>query len=347
MNINLDLYDFPKLFTNKSHMDKLASISGSKALFTKEELNLLPDSDFALVIKEGTASTRKFPVVDKAHSYVSSLIFNKTKDELPPSIRNKVAANLVRGVAGGTIKDNIVTKADLEHNTKVAAVADEMARRVALKDTDFALVIKEASQTRRLYQIDSEELCKTAAAYFRDNYVRMPVEFRHKFAFALTNKVASEEYNVTIPEIMHSYYSNSFNPLIEHELTARSQSAKEANVKKAYELLRSQYKKAHPIKVATILRELDKEAGLTKSQFFKDAYASVFGKASVVKEADDVTIQGGYQFDPNTLTTMPYEKFQGMFTPEDFKELQAAPTDGYNALPTIYQEQVANTAKGM
>ncbi|RLB79025.1 MAG: hypothetical protein DRH24_13570 [Deltaproteobacteria bacterium] len=344
--INLDLYDFPKLYTNKEHMSKLASISGGTSLFTKEELNLLPDSDFALVIKEGAASTRKFPVVDKAHAYVSALMFNKTQDSLPPTIRNKVAANIVKGVAGHTITDNTITKAALTASTKLATIATAVEKRSALKDSDFALVIKTAEETRRLYPIDSEAMCKKAAEYFEENYMRMPVDFRHKFAFALTTKIASEEYDVPIPDIVHSYHSNSFNPLIEHELIAREQSAKEASIKQAYALLRKQYTKAHPIKIATLLRGLDKEAGLESSRFFKNAYAAVFGKDTSVKQASDVTIQGNYQFDPSTLQTMPYEKFQGMFTPEDFTELQASPVEGYAALPTIYQEQVANIAQG-
>lgn len=343
---NLDLYDFPKLFTNKAHMSKLASISGGNGLFTKEELNLLPDSDFALVIKEGAASTRKFPVVDSSHAYVSALMFNQTQSQLPPAVRNKVASNIVKGVAGHAITDNVIAADTLAANIKVAEVADAVAHRSALSDNDFALVIKTADETRRLYPIDNEELCVKAAAYFGEHYKRMPVDYRHKFAFALTNKIAAEEYSVNMPDIMHSYYSRSFNPMIEHELLERSKSTKEASAKKAYGLLLSQYKKAHPIKIATLLREIDKEVGLSESRFFKDAYASVFGKATAVKQAEGVTIQGSYQFDPATLQTMPYEKFQGIFSPEDFAELQGAPVEGYAALPTIYQDQVAEIAQG-
>ena len=345
MNIaNLDLYDFPTLFTNKAHMEKLASISGGTSLFTKEELNLLPD--FALVIKEGATSNRRFPVMDRSHAYVSALMFNKTQEALPTAIRNKVAANIVKGVAGHSITDNTITKAELDQSVKTAAVAVAVKHRTELKDNDFALVIKTASETRRLYPIDTKELCEKAASYFEKNYNLMPVDYRHKFAFALTNKIASESFDVTTPDILHSYYSQSFNPLIEHELLERLKSTKEANVKKAYNMLLTQYKKAHPIKVASLLREVDKEAGLDKSRFFKDAYAAVFGKAVAVKQASDVTIQGAYQFDPQTLQTIPYEKFQGMFTPDDFAELQAAPAEGYAALPTIYQDQVANIAQG-
>ena len=347
MNIaNLDLYDFPKLFTNAAHMDKLASISGGTALFSKEELNLLPDSDFALIVKEGAEKIRKFPVVDKSHAYVSSLMFNKTKDALPPAIRNKVAANLVRGVSGHAVIHNVVTADVLAHGVKIAAVASEVAKRAALEDSDFALVIKGANETRRLYPINDEGMCKKAAEYFGQNYQAMPVDYRHKFAFALKTKIASEDYSVSLPDIVHSYYSDSFSPLIEHGLIQRANSTKEANIKDAYNLLLTQYPKAHPIKVATILRGLDTEAGLTSSRFFKDAYATVFGKSMAVKAAADVTIQGSYQFDPNTLQTLPYEKFQGMFTPDDFKELQNDPQAGYNALPTIYQEEVANIAQG-
>lgn len=344
MNINLDLYDFPKLYTNQGHMSKLASAAGGSTLLSKEELNLLPDSDFALVIKEGAASVRKFPVVDKAHAYVSSIMFNETKGQLPGSVQNKVAANLVRSMAGNAITDNVVEKTALDKAVKVAAIAESTAHRASLNNEDFALVIKTAGQVRRLYPINTEELCEKAASYFKNNYKQIPVDFRHKFAFALTNKVASENFSVSLPDEIHSYYSKSFSPMVEAGIISRKLSTKEASVKDAYDLLLKQYKKAPPIKVAHLLRDLDKIAGLTESRHFKDAYATVFGKTVTEKKANDVTIVGKYQFDPNTLSTMPYDAFSNVLSQSDYTDLQADPVNNFNALPTMYQDQIANIA---
>lgn len=344
MNINLDLYDFPKLYTNEGHMSKLASAAGGSTLLSKEELNLLPDSDFALIIKEGAASVRKFPVVDKAHAYVSSIMFNETKGQLPGSVQNKVAANLIRGIAGNAVADNVVEKTAMDRAVKVAAVAKSATHRAELNNDDFALVIKTAGQVRRLYPIDTEELCEKAASYFKDNYKQIPVDFRHKFAFALVNKVASEGYSTSLPDEIHSYYSKSFSPMVEAGIISRKLSAKEASVSNAYDLLLKQYKKAQPIKIACLLRALDKVAGLTESKHFKDAYATVFGKTATEKKANDVTIVGKYQFDPNTLSTMPYDAFSNVLSQGDYTDLQSDPVNNFNALPTMYQDQIANIA---
>lgn len=346
MNIaNLDLYDFPAIYNNKHSMAKLASITGGSTLFTKEELNTLPDSDFALIIKEGAVLTRKFPVVDKPHAYASALIFNSTKEALPLRIRDKVAANIVKGVAGHAVTDNIVEKSELEKATKLAFVTDAVEARKSLDDTDFALVIKTGNEKRRLYPINNEHMCKRAAEYFEENYKSIPVDYRHKFAFALTTKIASEGYDVPLPDIISSYYSDSFSPAIESGIISRKLSAKEASVKDAYSLLLKQYKKAHPIKVACLLRDLDKVAGLEESKYFKDAYATVFGKSKNEKTAEGVTIVGKYQFDPQTLSTMPYEPFQDVLSQNDFADLQADPVNNYNALPTLYQNQIADIAQ--
>lgn len=345
--LKLDLYDFPELYTVRSRMDKLASISGGTSLFSKEELNLLPDSDFALVIKEGAASHRKFPIVDKPNAYASALMFGKTKDQLPVAIRNKVAASIAAAIQGGTTDNVVISSQDFEHQTKEASLQSDMSKRASLNDNDFALVIDKDGTKRRLYPIYTEELCKTAADYFSKNWVNIPVDFRHKFAFALTNKVREEKYNVKLGSEIKQYYNDSFNPNLEAAIVSRKNLIDDTNVKKAYDLLLEKHSEAHPIKVAHLLRDIDKIAGLDNSKYVKDAYASVFNpNDSATEKEAGVTIVGDYKFDPNTLTTMPYDKFSHLFTPEDYSELQASPVENYNALPKTYQDQIASIAQG-
>lgn len=353
-NLKLDMYDFPEFYLNKGNMEKLAGITGSQGLLTKEEINLLPDSDFALVIKEGAAVTRKFPVVDKSHAYASALLFNKTKDELPVSVRNKVAANIVAGISEKPIKDNAVNKADMEAMQKTAAFSEQLRHRAGLVDSDFALVIKVADTKRRMYPIYDEEMCKQAADYFSQNYKAMPVDLRHKFAFSLTNKVASEGYAVELPKVVKSYYSHSFNPNIESELVARKIACQNHEIKSAYELLRHKYSEAHPIKTASILRELDKVAGLQSSKNFSDAYVAVFGtqpaEEKTAQSSGDVTIAGGYTFSPDngeTIKILPYEAMADILPEEAYPEYQDDPATIISALPATHQQRYSDIMNGM
>jgi hypothetical protein len=68
-------------------------------IMNQEDLNLLPDHAFALVLVGGEKPLRKYACIDKAHTAVNAMYFLEKKASLPEKARTVAAENIVRACA--------------------------------------------------------------------------------------------------------------------------------------------------------------------------------------------------------------------------------------------------------
>lgn len=83
--------DSPSAVTTESMPERLKSFK----MMTKDDLDLLSDADFAMVVVTADhKKIRRFPIVDAAHVWLSVKYFEKTKDKMSEPLRVRVANRL-------------------------------------------------------------------------------------------------------------------------------------------------------------------------------------------------------------------------------------------------------------
>lgn len=101
----LDVYDdvrgelFREIFPTKAEVPELVK---SAYLLTEEERRALPDDVFALVLRDGDVTLRKFACIDSGNVALSMLYFEKTAQRLPYDAKMRAAENIL--IADGWYK---------------------------------------------------------------------------------------------------------------------------------------------------------------------------------------------------------------------------------------------------
>jgi hypothetical protein len=101
----LDVYDdvrgelFKEIFPTKVEVPELVK---SAYLLTEDERRTLPDDVFALVLRDGDVTLRKFACIDPGNVALSMLYFEKTAQRLPYDAKMRAVENLL--IADGWYK---------------------------------------------------------------------------------------------------------------------------------------------------------------------------------------------------------------------------------------------------
>ena len=347
-NIKFDLFDYPESGERQAISEKLASDGG--ALLSRDDVKLLSDSDFAVVIKEGRQKLRKYPMCDVKTASISKLFLQAHKDDMPECVYKLAEHNLSAFEANKAITNNTITTKEIYAMEKEAGVKEALDKREKLADSDFALVIDNSGIKTRLYPIDSEPNCKLASEYFSEKLETIPVHLRHEFAKAIVVKCASAGFSSEIitPDI-RSYCNNRLNPNFEFEVNSRKQKIASEKVKSALDTLVELSTTENLQKIANVLYRLDKELSLDKyyGKNFSDPYRAVFDNTGPSQEkAANVSIVGEYSVDPQQLSQMPYEgQMQNLFSQDDFNAITQDPA-AYEALPDMYKKAIQQQLPG-
>lgn len=94
----LDVYDdvtgslFREIFPNRQEVPELVK---SAHLLSAAERQSLPDDVFALVLRDGNVTLRKFACVDPGNVALSMLYLSKTAGKLPKEAQQRAARNLL------------------------------------------------------------------------------------------------------------------------------------------------------------------------------------------------------------------------------------------------------------
>jgi len=341
--VKFDLYDYPDSNERKALSEKIAS--DGKAVLSHDDIALLDDSDFALIIKEGREQLRKYPLCNTKTAAISKVFLQAHKNEMPETLYKLAEKNLNLFLTKGKSGDNCITTQELYSQEKAAGVSNALGSREKLADADYALVIENSGLKTRLYPINNEHNCKLASEYFSKNLNAMPLHLRHEFAKAVVLKCASQGYNAEIiSNDIRSYCNNRLNKNFENEILIRKEKIASKKVHEALDTLLSASKTESLQKIASLLYKLDKEFGLDKlyNKSFSDPYRAVFASdnSGISKTAAPVSIVGEYSIDPATLSAMPYtEPMQQLFSESDFNSIKSDPA-AYDALPVPYKQMI-------
>lgn len=340
--LKFDLYDYPESKERQGLAEKIAS-NLSNELLSADDVMLLDDSDFALVIKEGTAKLRKYPLCNAKTAEISKLFLQAHTENIPSTLAKLAERNINDFITKGKFGNNVITTKELYALEKEAEVDKALSSRGKLADSDYALVIGKGDIKTRLYPINDEHNCKLASEYFSKNKGNIPVHLRHDFAKALILKCASAGFDSKsiITNDIKSYCNNKLNPDFEFEISCRKDKVASAKVHEALDTLLDASKDNNLIKIANLLYKLDKDLGFDKyyNKSFSDPYRAVFSNENnITNKQASLTPVGEYDIDPQTLAAIPYtDQMQQLFSQDDFNAVTQDPA-AYQALPMPYKQ---------
>lgn len=222
---------------------------------------------YALVMVDDGKVMKKFATADAGNTWMSTLYFAFTKDNLPPEAQKVAAANLIQACdrydieapdmlwdyADGPASTNLVDVTGRRPSTKVAQVDAE--------NVDYAI---ERSDGSRYYPLRDASEVKTAMDYFERHARDFVPRERREFAVKVASKAS--EGALPLTEKVAAYSGGGWNPAVEGHITqryiflrdadmpmpARTQLMKLAQVRSAF----------NPEEFAEALEGFDREFGL-------------------------------------------------------------------------------------
>lgn len=342
-NLKFDLSDYPESKARQAMSQKLAC--DSSVILSADDLNLLDDSDFALVVKEGRDKLRKYPLCNTKTAAISRIFLQAHKSDLPETLYKLAERNINYFLTKGKSLNNTITTQELFAQEKSAGVKAAINSREKLADSDYAIIINNNDIKTRLYPINDEHNCKLASEYFSKNLNTIPLHLRHEYAKAIVIKCAAAGYDASIiTDDIRSYCNNKLNPNFDLEITMRKDKLASAKAQKALDVLCELAPSENLIKIANLLHKFDKEFALDKhyNKSFSDAYRAVFNNKC--EKTASVSIVGEYSIDPNTLAAMPYTaQLKQLFSEQDFNAIKSDPA-AYEALPAPYKQAIQQQA---
>lgn len=222
---------------------------------------------YALVMVDDGQVMQKFATADAGNTWLSTLYFALTKDNLPPEAQKVAAANLIEACehfdiaapdmlwdyADEPVETNLVDVTGTRPMAKVAHVEQE--------DVDYAI---ERADGSKYYPLRDATEVKTAMDYFERNVGEFVPRERREFAVKVAAKAAQGA--LPLSEKVAAYSGSGWNPAVEGHLTnryvflrdadapmpARTQLMKLAQVRSSF----------NPEEFAEALESFDREFGL-------------------------------------------------------------------------------------
>lgn len=265
----LDVYDD----VSKSHLRKLASINSNISVMTMEERNQLPDDDFALsVITKKAAKLNKFPVEAHDNTWLSNQYFAETFNRLPKTAAEIAAYHIKKACERFEIEPTApVKEMAKEASTNIYLEEDipESAKVTKTEEVDltkFAQVQQIGDNyTTAQYTMSTPAHVKIAAHYFDENYKKIPLEYRHKYAAAIQKRAKELGMKARKGKVC-KYASDTYNAQLDAHLSMRRSILQAADPKfsEGLQKMAGMKEKMQPMEFAKLLHEFDKRAGLTK-----------------------------------------------------------------------------------
>jgi hypothetical protein len=230
-------------------------------ILTAADMELLPDSDFALihVDKEGKI-VRRFPMPDLDNALISALYLNTSYKDMPAAAASIAADNLSKLISsskfkypteirwgingflsdiqsrasGDAHKGNIYRepKTSLDEELRKGQL-DEVAKvkeaRSKISDDDFVFISERDGKTHRLFPVDTKENLIKQADFFNKNHNEFHLQHRHEFAKKLRDKSAALKVKLS-GDVISKYASYEWSPTVDCNITARISKLKELDL---------------------------------------------------------------------------------------------------------------------
>lgn len=343
----------------------LKDIAASTPDFVKTAVAMTPETrqsldpaQFALVMRTKEAhELKKFPINDKANTWMSCAYFQKTAEQLPYVAQKVAATNLRRACTiYGIEVPELISKTASDAVTTNRY--DEVLSRH--EDQQKVSITKTASDGSEhfyalgeRYPMPSPEFVKKAAAYFQHYHREFATaEDRHEFA---SNVLArAKELGVEFEDTgLRKYASSAYGDSVKQHLRIRAEyAAKNPEYAEAYVKLASKIDDVDAETFAKTLNLLDKKAGMDRYYDSKisDAFSATFGN-SFEKQAgyrwEDES--SGLSIDGKELKKMAeqkHDRVKALFGPSLADEMKKHAVEIFESLPKDAKETIVRLAKG-
>lgn len=227
-------------------------------ILTGDELEMLPDSDFALILVEKNGDiSRKYPKPDFNHALVSGLYLADSYEKLPDQALAIAAKNLLdvldgpspysweivgkvtgklrgfkdlqKGTKGNIYRVDRTSQEDELRKAQGQEIREEKEARAKLADCEFAFVSHRDGKKHRLFPIENTENIKKATAYFDENYKLFTPGQRHMFSLAVQKQASKLKVEVE-SDVMAKYASSEWSPSVIAAINTRIDRLKTKNI---------------------------------------------------------------------------------------------------------------------
>lgn len=267
---------------------------------------------FALVMHEDGKMLKKFATVDAGNTWLSTLYFYQTRENLPLEAQKVASSRLIEacenfgieipdflfdilGDDAGTITSNVVDVTNASPPMqKVAAVERE--------EIEYAIERADGSQ---YFPLKDAKSVKTAAEYFEGNHRNMVPRERREYAVKVANVAKRGE--LPLPTELRKYASQGYSPNLEGHLTTRYLHLVNADAPQTHKDLlvkvAALQRSTPPEEFAEVLERFDVEVGLDAlwDRDIADPYYSTFCLEKVAKGA--VAAPTRFDLGDNTFVT--------------------------------------------
>lgn len=338
-------YSVLKKFAKKNTSIKLASL---------EDISSLDDMDFAIsVITKKASKLNKFPINDFDNTWLSNEYFEHTGHNLPGEAI-KIAATMIKSACekhnidpnpmvvkhASEFKDNLYFEQDVVKHTQV--IEEDFSKFAKVKDIGD-------NETFATFTMPTEATVKTACEYLKTHEMKIPLEYRHKYAAAIQKRASALGFTVKDPEI-RKYASDGYSADIDAHLSLRKEllSVKAPDLVDSIVKLGSMKNSLTSTEFAQVLHQMDKRAGLDKyyNGYLTDPYQATFNRfvnPNYVKTASGKSMS---EDDLSKLVTAKYTKVASYFGKHVADSLKKDGMQVFDALPMDAKEVIMGIADG-
>lgn len=245
-----------------------------------DEVEDMPEENFALILYHPhNGLLKKYAMTDR---YITELNIKMLKDKansLPDEIVNTAASHLEKAayhfkLAFPEELKGRKTSSRIVNLTSIDKLAWHKKQAVLKKNAEMIYALPD----KKKYPLNNESLVKTAMQYFDEHANRFSLI--DALEFTINTKAAAIKFNLPLSEKMQKYASvdtATLNPDFKRHLSIRKSYATE-EYSAVYDQLNEKLANIPLIKVARVLEEIDKDAGLSKfwSRGIEDPIFSVY-----------------------------------------------------------------------
>jgi len=323
----IDYYD------NDLSMEDLAGFGApsfvkSAQILTDEQREAIPDDMYAVVIMTKTGGHhRKYPVIDKAHTWLSCRAFNKTAMKLPMKAAVIAASHLKSSceLFGLDIPSYVEKFAaeNLTHNKAQVNEAQDMPMEAQVPQQPqgpvrHALTVESPEGLVPMFPLDTPENIHAAIEYFMTNLESFPPGNVQQFASNLV--AAAGENSIELPPEIFQMADDTVGSAAQLNINSRQAFAKTPEDKARIQQVAQQAPALGAAKTASLLIKVDRILGADK--FYSATHQSPW--SAINQNYCKLAVATDYIHDGEK------DKSLGIFHPEDLEAYAATKSSELN-----------------
>jgi hypothetical protein len=316
---------------------------GSAELLEPEQLDALPDSEFAFIGFTKTSEKRRYyPVCDADNTKLSMHYLENFGDSLTPFNRVLTGKTLYKAAYRHGIEptDHVRDLAAVDIHEAYAAqdIGSLLGHEKAASTSEYALEYVVNEDTYKAFPIGTKaEIVKSASA-FQDNLRRLPAPHRRQVAVKLAEACDREGLNAPIEVVKYASHnpSDAFLFHIETRKSFLQDDEERATLDKLAMLSGA----CDGEDLASALYVFDRNNGLDRyyDSRIPDAWASVYG----FEKAASTEFNGQKIAEADLIGLIDSGSLNDVFEPDLLDQMREDPVTVYDSLPNPTKEAIAS-----